>query len=185
MKVCMLSTAAAAAVLIPATPASAVDIVIGRTLASACYDASLASTVSRSGLNDCSRSLEEEVLSDDDRASTYVNRGILKMRTGDLAGADRDFDLAIRLDAKGAEAYLNKAFVRLRQGNFGAALPYLDRSIEERTIRPALAHYARAIAHEELGDLRSAYADLNRARDLDPKWSLPVQQLARYKVGNR
>ena len=183
MKTYLLSTAIAAATMIAASPASATDITIGSSLASACYNSSMASIVPRFGMIECDRAIAEELMSDHDLAATHVNRGILKMRTGDLTGADNDFDTALQLHGADAEAMLNKGFLRLRQGQFQAALPYLDRSIEARTIRPALAHYARAVAYEELGDVRAAYADLVRARDADPKWATPQRELARFKVG--
>ena len=183
MKTCLLSTALAVATMIAAGPASATDITIGSSLASACYRSSMANILPRFALDECNRAIGEELMSDHDRAATHVNRGIVKMRTGDLVGADDDFDAALAIHGADAEAMLNKGFLRLRQGQFQAALPYLDRSIEARTIRPALAHYARAVVHEELGNVRAAYADLVRARDADPTWTTPTRELARFKVG--
>jgi len=49
-------------------------------------------------------------------------------------------------------------------------------------VRPALAYYGRAIVNEDLGNVRQAYADLQRARDLEPRWALPTEELARYVV---
>jgi hypothetical protein len=40
----------------------------------------------------------------------------------------------------------------------------------------------RAITQEQLGNVRGAYADLIRARELDPKWPLPAEELTRYHV---
>jgi tetratricopeptide (TPR) repeat protein len=184
MKTCLLSTAGAIALLAPGQ-AIATDITIGSSLASACYRSSQANVVERFALDVCDRAIGDEVMTDRDRAATHVNRGILKMRTGNLAGADRDFDMALALHGTAAEAMLNKGFLRLRQRQYQAALAYFDRSIEARTIRPALAHYARAIAHEELGDYRAAYADLVRARDADPTWETPARELARFKLADR
>ncbi|HET7709600.1 MAG TPA: hypothetical protein VFK50_08735 [Sphingomicrobium sp.] len=183
MRTSLLSIAAVASLIISVAPASAVDITIGNSLASACYRSSMASITPRFALIECNRSIEEELLNDADRAATFVNRGIVRMKAGDYRGADSDFDRALLLDRRRAEANLNKGFLRLRLGQFRDALPFLDRSIEGRTIRPALAYYARAVAHEELGDVQSAYSDLLKARAADPAWSIPVQELARYKVG--
>jgi tetratricopeptide (TPR) repeat protein len=185
MKTYLLSTALAAATMIAASPAVATDITIGSSLASACYRSSMAGILPRFALIECDRAIGEEMMSDHDRAATHVNRGIVKMRMGDLIGADEDFDTALELHGADAEAMLNKGFLRLRQGQFQAALPYLDRSIEAQTIRPALAHYARAVVYEELGNVRAAYADLVRARDADPSWATPTRELARFKVSGR
>jgi hypothetical protein len=43
----------------------------------------------------------------------------------------------------------------------------------------------RGIAHEDAGNFRAAYADLQRARELDPAWSLPTVELQRYQVVSR
>ena len=62
------------------------------------------------------------------------------------------------------------------------AMPLIDEAIAKGTTMPALAHYARGLASERLGDIRAAYADLQRARELDPNWRLPAEQLARFQV---
>jgi hypothetical protein len=61
----------------------------------------------------------------------------------------------------------------------------IERAIQLRTRRPALAYYARGIVHEDMGEVRKAYADLIRARDLEPGWSDPVRELQRYRVARR
>jgi tetratricopeptide (TPR) repeat protein len=185
MRAFLLSTAAAAAALLSTTPAPAISIVIGDSLASACYRSASSSNSFRAALEECDRAIEEEVLTQEDRAATLVNRGVVKMRAGDLRGADRDFDTALAMDRARAEAYLNKGFLRLMQGHYQDALPYFDQSLEARTIRPALAHYARGIVHEEMGNVRAAYGDYVRARDLDPSWRLPAEELSRFKVTGR
>ena len=77
----------------------------------------------RFALIECDRAIGEEMMSDHDRAATHVNRGIVKMRMGDLIGADEDFDTALDLHGADAEAMLNKGFLRLRQGQFRRVLP--------------------------------------------------------------
>ncbi len=180
MRALMLSTAAAA--LLAAAPASATDITIGTSLAHACYLSSFDSSPGPFAMRECDRALEDELLTDDDRVATIVNRGIVKMSVGDFRGADYDFDTAIRMKPDEPEALLNKGLLRLRQNRLEEAIGYFDRSIDAKTLRPALAHYVRAISQEQLGNVRGAYADLIRARDLDPKWSLPAEELTRYHV---
>ena len=178
MKALTLSVAAAALAL-GTGPAHATIFSVG-SLAASCYQASLDYHVKRSALDSCTRALDEEPLSFDDRVATFVNRGIVRMNLGDHPGADRDFNTALKLDQNEPEAWLNKGLLRLRQDQPDAAMPLIERALAARTIRPALAMYARGVAHEQLGDLEAAYADLSRARDLAPGWKLPAQQLARY-----
>lgn len=180
MRAFLLSTAAAA--LLAATPASATDITIGTSLAHACYLSSFHSIPDRFAVRECDRALEDELLSDNDRVATIVNRGIVKMSLNDFRGAADDFDTAMHMNPHEPEALLNMGLLRLRQNRLEEAIGYFDRSIDAQTLRPALAHYVRAISQEQLGNVRDAYADLIRARELDPKWTLPAEELTRYHV---
>jgi tetratricopeptide (TPR) repeat protein len=181
MRAFLLSTAAGA-LLAAAAPASATDITIGTSLAHACYISSFDSSPGPFAVRECDRALEDELLSDNDRLATIVNRGIVKMSLGNLRGADRDFDTAIRLKADEPEALLNMGLLRLRQNRLEEAIGYFGRSIDAKTLRPALAYYGRAMSQEQLGNVGRAYADLTRARDLDPKWPVPAEELTRYQV---
>ena len=173
--------ALAAAAAASSTPSQAITSTVGR-LASSCYGASLATRVARSDLDACTRALDEEPLSFQDRVATGVNRGIVRMNLNDRAGADRDFDVALSMDQKEPEAWLNKGLLRLRDNKAHEAMPLIQRAIDAHTIRPALAIYARGIANEQLGNLRAAYDDLTQARDMAPGWKLPSEQLTRYRV---
>lgn len=178
MKALILS--AAAALAIP-TAASSSVVTIGGPLAVNCYKAALNRITTREAFGDCDRALAEEPLGNGDRAATLVNRGILYMIKGRDAAAEQNFQAATRIDPSEPNPWLNRGFLRLRQGNGRAALPLLERAIELRTGRPALAYYARGIAHEQVGDIRAAYRDLLTARELDPDWDAPAQELTRYK----
>ena len=104
------------------------------------------------------------------------------MLNGEHRSAERDFDAALALHPSQADAWLNKGFLRLRRGEGQAAMPFLERALALKARRPALAYFARGIAHEQSGNLRAAYSDLVRARELEPGWSMPVEALARYQV---
>ena len=153
-----------------------------RSMAAACYAATFDDRARRSAAAQCTFALEREPLSDADRVATYVNRGIVRMNLRDHAGAERDFDTALSMNVREAEAWLNKGLLRLRQDRPGEAMTFIQAALDTNTIRPALAMYARGIANEQLGDLRAAYSDLRRARDMAPGWSLPAEQLKRYSI---
>lgn len=181
MKALILSAAAALA-MIPAAAATGAVLTIGGPLAVSCYEAALGKSVRDFDLQACDRALIEEPLARGDRLATHVNRGILLMRRGRYQEANADFTSATRLNPSHADPYLNMAFLQLRQGHGEAALPLLDRALELRARREALAYYARGIAHEQAGNFKAAYADLVRASELEPGWSMPVKELSRYKV---
>lgn len=153
---------------------------VGGPLSLNCYDAATARDSRASSIASCSRALEEEALLNRDRAATLVNRGILFMLNGNSRRADADFDAAMGLDPSLADPWLNKAFLRLRLGEGQAALPLLNEALQRNPRHPALAYYARGLAYEQAGNVRAAYADLRRANEIDPDWSLPRKDLARY-----
>jgi tetratricopeptide (TPR) repeat protein len=184
MKALLLS-ATAIAFLAAATPAQGARITIGSTLARSCYEAAEAHRSDLTAIRTCNAALAEEALTQHDLTGTHVNRGILWMLAGDLDQADRDYDRAIALDPNEAEAWLNKGINALKRGNSELALQLIERSLALRTRKPAIAFYMRGIAHEETGNVRAAYADLQRARELDPKWPLPGVELRRYQVRAR
>ena len=187
MKAFLLSATAIAflAATSATTPAHGARITIGSTLARTCYEAAEALRATPESRRTCDLAIAEEGLSHDDLTGTYVNRGIIWMLSGDLDQADRDYDRAIALDSNEPEAWLNKGINALKRGDSPLALQLVDRAIELRTRKPAVAFYMRGIAHEEAGNVRAAYADLQRARALDPKWPLPAVELQRYRLRTR
>ena len=184
MKAFLLS-ATAIAFLAATTPAQSARITIGSTMARACYEAAEAHRSDLQSKRICDTALTEEGLTHHDRTGTHVNRGILFMLSGDLEMAERDYDRAIALDPNEPEAWLNKGINALKRGESQLALQFVEKAIALRTRKPAVAFYMRGIAHEEAGNVRAAYADLQRARALDPKWPLPAVELQRYRLRTR
>jgi tetratricopeptide (TPR) repeat protein len=180
-----LTFAAGVATLVLTSSASGAVLSLGGPLSRLCYEAARSQDNRVSSIDSCTRALQEEALPPRDEAATLVNRGILFMTRRSDAQADADFNAALRVDDGLADAWLNKGFLRLRQGNGRDALPLLQQGIDHGARRQALAIFARGVAYEQMGDFRSAYADLKRAHDLEPRWSLPSEYLANYRVATR
>jgi tetratricopeptide (TPR) repeat protein len=163
-------------------PASAAVTVLGTSSARTCYLAAENRFAGSEAIADCNLAIGQH-LADHDQVATHVNRGILKLRFADLPGAIADFDQAISLDPTEAEAYLNKgmALLRLPEGET-AAIAQFDAALQKKTRHPAFAYYGRAIAHELNGRVKEAYHDYRRASDLEPGWSEPKKELARFTV---
>ncbi|HEX8191765.1 MAG TPA: tetratricopeptide repeat protein [Allosphingosinicella sp.] len=172
-----------AASLAVGAPAGAAVTVIGSNAARRCYEAADAPFAARpETMALCDQALAGPPLSARDLIATYVNRGILRVRSGDLAGGIEDFDAAIARDPNVAEAWFNRGVALLRTRGAAAALPSFDQAVERGTAQPALAYFGRAVALEALGDVRRAYADYRRASELDPAWDRPRAELARFQV---
>ena len=180
-----LFLAAGAAMFAAATPAPASIVVIGSTLAEGCFQAAKTKDTTYHALQTCDRALSEEPLTIEDEFATYVNRGIVRMLRHDFVSAKSDFDRAIAMNPNRGEPYVNMGIMRLNQGDPAGAITLLSRSIELGTERPEIAYYGRAMAHEDIGNVKAAYADLKRAVSLKPEWQEPAQQLARYQVVRR
>ena len=172
----------AAAAIFPATAANAAILTVGGPLANLCYKSALSGDGRSFAVEVCSRALTEEGLADTDRAATLVNRGIVYMSANRFDYADGDFDAALRLTENLPDGWLNKGFLRLRQGNGREALPLIQRGIDAGAGNMAKAIFARGVAHEQMGQFELAYADLKRAQELAPRWSMPRDYLATYRV---
>lgn len=174
-----------ASILLPLSTAGAAVLSVGGPLSKNCYEAALAQDTRDQAVAGCTRALLEEPLAKRDRAATLVNRGILQMTRGKDAFADADFDAALQVDGDLPDAWLNKGFLRLRRGDGRSALPLLQSGIDRGARRQALAIFARGVAYEQMGQFSSAYADLKRAHELEPRWSMPTEYLANYRAAGR
>jgi tetratricopeptide (TPR) repeat protein len=177
-----MKTLFASAALVAAFPAVAGTVSIGNSLARDCYEAAVGRDHDRNAFNHCEMALRLESLSDEDRAATLNNRGVLYLRSRNYRAAERDFNAAVALYDRNAEAWLNKAISALRNGAGIETVPMIEKAMALDTERPALAYYSRSIAYERAGRLRAAYNDLLKARELAPRWSAPREDLTRYAV---
>jgi len=166
-----------------AIPTNAAITIIGGGYARSCYLAAEFKRPLKSGIVDCDKALYEEAISQNDRAATFVNRGIIYMFERDFQRAIADYDNALKIDAKLAEAYVNKGIAVVHQGgNDRYAIELLSKGLELDPARPEVAFYSRGVAHEMAGNTKEAYYDYQQAASLDPKWDVPQKELKRFKV---
>lgn len=182
--------AAAGLALLPASAPAGVQV-LGTSYARSCYEAAervapegatAGASYAKDALRTCDKAFAEEALSGNDAVATHVNRGILRMKAGDVAGALADYDAALAKDPTEPEAWLNKGVAIARGDAWAQALPFFTKAIEHHTSRPALAYFARAMAYEDMGDVRAAYYDYKQANTLEPEWKRPVEELSRFRV---
>lgn len=182
----LLGAAACLAACAVATPANAAIVVLGNTDARMCYEAADSPMMPAArDIRRCDEALLREALSAYEVVATHVNRGILRLRRGMIDASIADFDRAIALDPNQPEAYLNKGAALLRRENAAEAMDLFTIALERNTSRPAVAHYGRAIANENLGNLNAAYRDYTAASRIAPEWREPQVELARFRVVTR
>jgi tetratricopeptide (TPR) repeat protein len=178
----LLTVAGAAAA--PGMGQTAVTV-IGGGLAQACSQAVRTGRADRPLLELCTASLEQEALRRRDRAGTFVNRGVVQLRMRAFDDALRDFERAERLNPVLGEVYVNRGAALISKASYREALTEIDRGIALGVEDPEKAYYNRALAHEGLDDMKSAYLDYRKAAELNPEWTLPATQLTRFTVTRR
>jgi D-alanyl-D-alanine dipeptidase len=95
--------------------------------------------------------------------SAYLNRGMLRRQSGDLAGALSDYNELLRLNPNSDLAYNNRAVVRLFQKDFPGALLDLDQAIR---LNPYFTDAYRPIPVQQFM-VDYTFQELLRSRNLD------------------
>jgi tetratricopeptide (TPR) repeat protein len=169
--------------LLPAIPASAQYLVIGESAASACYQHAAFERSDVAAVADCDAAIDREMLQRRDRAATFVNRGIIKMRRGNLESALADFDSAESLRRGfGPALAVNRSAVYIRLGQFEDAIAQTDIAIEARADNLAEAWFNRGVALEMVGDLHGAYYAFDQALEARPDWRAARREIERFTV---
>ena len=167
----------AATVTTPA--ANAHMIVIGGGLAMDCFKAAEYGLGRDTAM--CDRALDEPMISRD-RAATYVNRSVLRLRGNDANGALADCESSIRINSQLGEAFVNRGAALMTLGRHTEAIESLSHGIALGVRKMHFAYYDRAMAREDVGDVKGAYEDYKRALQAEPTFTLAEQQLRRFKV---
>jgi tetratricopeptide (TPR) repeat protein len=181
MKRLIVGAAVIAAALVGAEARASVTV-IGGGMAEACSKAALSGKANIRLEESCTDALDREMLNSRDRAGTLVNRGVLKMRRLDWAGATKDFDEAARIKPDMGEAYVNRGAVLIGEHRYADSLPDLNKGLKLGVEEPAKVYFNRALAYEGLDDAKSAYFDYQKAVELSPDWDAPKNELVRFHV---
>jgi tetratricopeptide (TPR) repeat protein len=183
--------------LIQARPTEAAVIVMNGGLAQTCYEMTRAiskgeevapsiqltgSLIALSAVDICSLALEANDLVGRDRAGTYNNRGVLYFSKAMFTQAVADFEDARRIDPNIAEVHVNHGASMIALKRWTEGIASLNKGIDLEPVEPEKAYYNRAIAYEELGNVRGAYFDYLKASELKPEWEQPKMQLTRFTV---
>jgi tetratricopeptide (TPR) repeat protein len=179
-----ISVAAGLSAGVMAPQSQAAVTVIGGGLARSCYEAVEYSKVTPArAVQICDSALEQEQLSRRNRAATLTNRGILFMREGRHERALADYSRSIRLMPELLESKVNLGAALYGLGRYEEALAALNEGLRTDSVDArAVGFYNRALCHEQLGDVQSAYEDFQRALDAHPDFEQAQKQLARFTV---
>ncbi|HXJ03338.1 MAG TPA: tetratricopeptide repeat protein [Micropepsaceae bacterium] len=161
--------------------ANAVVLVLGGGAGSKCY-ATAEFGDPFQAFDICTKALSDVEMSVRDRAATYINRSVVRLRVHDWGGALGDTDLAISRVSNMGEAYVNRGAALLNLNRPQDALTDLNKAITIGLDKMHLAYYNRGLAKEKLNDPRGAYADYKKALDLDPTFTTAADELKRFST---
>lgn len=163
--------------------ANAQVTVIGGGIARDCYEAVKYNLLTVSAAEElCSRALELEALNLTNKAATYTNRGVLRMRQGEYDKALSDYAVAKRMRPQTGATWLNEGAAYIFKKDYNAALVSLDKAIELNSEDLYAAYYNRALAREHTGDIEGAYYDFVKSKELNPDYENTDFQLSRFEV---
>lgn len=180
----VLAAAALAGLAAPAAHSQAVTV-LGGGMARLCSFAARAGDFDMAAEANCTAALTTESLTPLDRAGTFVNRGVMKLRRKDFAGARSDFDSALQEKPDLGEAFLNRGAAALGARRFADSLADLNHALELGVREPEKAFYNRGLAYEKLGQQQAAYLDYAKAVELNPGWDQPRTELERLALHMR
>lgn len=180
----MVRTVVFAAFLVALAPSATAQVtVIGGGLARECYEAAKYGLLSQIAAEElCTRALEHEALNLTNRAATFTNRGVLRMRQGKLDAALGDYAASKRISPNSGPTWLNEGAAYILKQDYNSALVSLDKAIELESSDLYAAYYNRALARERTGDVEGAYYDFLKSKELNPDYKPTDEQLARFTV---
>ena len=109
----------------------------------------------------------QKIVSGDESAELFFDRGWVYFRAGRKAKAERDFQHALSIDPEHPQASLGMAGLRLSAGQANEALQLVEVVIDQaddETLFDALV--IRTRVHQKLGHARQVTSDLNRLKTL-------------------
>ena len=143
-----------------------------------CYSTAENGDVNRA-FDVCTRALSNPDMSVRDRAATYVNRSVVRMRVRDYNGAIADCDQSIQRWPDLSEPHVNRGAALINLERPRDALTELDLAINRGLDKVHLAYYNRGLAKEMIND---AGRLSDRKAPTDPTFTLASEQLTRFLI---
>lgn len=159
------------------TPAAAQMSVttIGATDATSCYENAVNDF--SSDTEPCDKALKDPMTTPADKKKTFVNRGIIHNRNGDLTAALADFDAALKMDSALGEAYLNRGNSYFLAAKYAEALADYERALEADVSKPWAAWYNIGLVYDAQNNADKAREAYEKALEENPGFTLAQEKL--------
>lgn len=161
--------------------AQAAVTVFGAGPAQLCYEGADSGTSPFEYIAYCNDALAG-VLARNDRAATYINRGVLELLMMKINAAQDDFNAGLAINDTLGEAYVDRGATLIAQKRYAEAVTDIDKGLSLGTKQPEIAYFDRAMADEGLGNLRAAYDDYRQALIVAPDFTRASDELKRFKI---
>lgn len=125
----------------------------------------------------CDLALRDPGTTRSDLKKTFVNRGIIHNRNGDIVAALEDFNAALAIDPDLAEAYLNRGNSHYRGTRYDEALTDYNRALALDVAKPWAAWYNIGLVYDAQKETDSAREAYQKALDLNPDFALAQRKL--------
>ena len=191
LKSCLMMSIAAA-MMVTATQSFAAswptNDLVSQAAFNRCADAVTAALVNdnatEAGVTKCTKAADLAELNSG-RAAALSNRSVLNFQRADYNAAIADSTAALKIDGRLVEAVVNRGAAYLAMHRAGEALADFDRALTMAPVHAEKIYFNRAMAREDMGDLKGAYVDYAKAAQLAPQWDQPKQQMNRFTIRDR
>ncbi len=117
-----------------------------------------------------------------DYPGALLNRGVLHLVRAEYSAAIADIDEAIKYGAQRSVALNDRGAVEAALHQYQAAVEDFTQALAAGASHPEIVYYNRALAFEDLGNMKRAYLDCKKASELNPEWDASAKELARFSV---
>jgi tetratricopeptide (TPR) repeat protein len=191
LKSCLMMSIGAA-MMVAATPSVAAswptNDLVSQGAFNRCADAVTAAVANdnatEAGVAKCTKAADLAELNSG-RAAALSNRSVLNFQRADYNAAIADSTAALKIDGRLVEAVVNRGAAYLAMHRAGEAVTDFDRALTMAPVHAEKIYFNRAMAREDMGDLKGAYVDYARAAQLAPQWDQPKQQMNRFTIRDR
>jgi len=177
----LAAPAAIVAAVLLSTQARAAVSVFGAGPAQFCYEAADTGVSPSENLIYCNEALAGP-LSPQDRAATFVNRGVIKLAIHQPDAAAEDFNSGLAINANIGEGYVDLGAAQIINKKYADAVANITKGLILGTKEPQNAYFDRGLANEALGNIKAAYEDYRQAVTLAPDFQPALNELKRFKV---
>jgi tetratricopeptide (TPR) repeat protein len=152
--------------------------------AAAVEAASRSGSVTEAATHSCQQALGWAHFVPDELGPVLSNNGVLHLIRGDYQAAIADFNAALRAGAEASSTLNDRGLAEAGLRNYQAAVDSYGQALAKATGNQERIYFNRAMAEEDIGNVKAAYLDYRKAAELAPNWPKAAAALSRFKVSH-